>query len=78
MSVETGSLQVGIGLPPGCGLDLFGLQLEAQPGPGAYKKTRDIAGVYPVSRFDQDSLTSTATGFNQYSTSVTIVSYVAG
>ena len=78
MTVETGSLQIGISLPPGCSLNLFGLQLEAQPGAGAYKKTRDIAGVYPVSRFDQDSLTTTATGLNQYGTTVKIVSYVAG
>jgi hypothetical protein len=78
MSTETGSLALGVSLPPGCSLDLFGFQLEAQPGAGAYKTTLDIAGVYPNSRFDQDVLTTTATGTNQFRTTIKIVSNVAG
>ncbi len=72
------SLAIGIDLPPGGSLYLFGPQLEAQPGAGGYKKTRNIAGVYSKSRFDQDVLTSTATGVGQFGTTVKIVSNVAG
>jgi hypothetical protein len=78
LGAETGSLQVGFSLPTGCSLNVFGIQLEAQTGAGAYKKTRDIAGVYPNSRFDQDVLTTTATGMNQFGATVKIVSNVAG
>lgn len=77
-SAETESLAVGVSLPPGGSLCLFGVQLEAQAGAGGYKKTRDIAGVYPNSRFDQDLLTTTATGPDQFSTTLKIVSNVAG
>lgn len=73
-----GSVATGVSLPAGCSLELFGLQLEAQPGPGAYKKTRDIAGVYPSSRFDQDELTTTATSLGQFEAMVKILSNVAG
>jgi hypothetical protein len=71
-------MPVGFSLPPGCSIYLFGAQLEAQPAAGGYKKTRDLAGIYPNSRFDQDRLTTTATGTNQFSTTIRIVSNVAG
>jgi hypothetical protein len=75
---ETGSLAVGFRLPAGSSIDVFGMQLEAQPDAGGYKKTRNMAGVYPNTRFDQDLLTNTATGTNQFRTTLKMVSNVPG
>jgi hypothetical protein len=46
----------GLAIPAGMTVQVCGMQAEAQPAAGAYKSTTDIAGVYPNSRFDQDSM----------------------
>ena len=74
LSVPAGEIVFGVELAPGDQVDLYGAQVEAQPGAGKYKKTVDRAGVYSQSRFDQDVLTVTTTGPNQHSTDVRIVS----
>lgn len=69
---------VGLELPTGCRVIMYGPQIEAQAGAGPYKKTTDLAGIYTNSRFDSDSLTLTTTGPNQHSCSVRIKSCGAG
>ena len=46
---------------PGAQVDAFGAQVEAQPAAGLYKKTIDLGGVYPSTRFSSDLLSFTAT-----------------
>jgi Conserved hypothetical protein 2217 (DUF2460) len=68
----------GLELPAGCSVTVFAPQVEAQPGAGSYKKTTNLAGVYPNSRFDSDELTLTATGPNQHSCTVRVTSCIEG
>lgn len=75
---EGDGLSVGIRMAAGQMVSVFGLQLEAQPGAGLYKKTRDRGGVHPNCRFDQDILQWNATSMNQFACQVKLVSNVAG
>lgn len=68
------SITYSIGLAPGAQASVFGLQLEAQRAPGIYKPTTDRSGVYPNCRFDGGALRLTATGVNQNSALVRLVS----
>jgi hypothetical protein len=74
LPVATDGISFGIELAPGGQVDIYGAQVEAQPGAGKYKKTVERAGVYSQSRFDQDMLTATTTGPNQHSSDIRIVS----
>ena len=78
LSSQDDAIHIGLELPAGCSVTVFGPQLEAQIGAGAYKKTTDRAGVYVNSRFDTDNFTFTSTGVDQHSCSVRIKSCVAG
>jgi hypothetical protein len=51
-------------LPAGAQVDLFGMQVEAQPAPSTYVRTLDQSGVYTATRFDSDSLAFTTDGPN--------------
>jgi hypothetical protein len=62
----------GIGIGAGRSVDLFGLQVEAQPGASGYKKTFSKCGVYPQARFLDDSLSVTTEGPNQHSCRIRI------
>jgi hypothetical protein len=52
----------GLELGPGGALELFGMQVEAQLGASAYKRTLSRGGVYEGVRFDQDELVMTSPG----------------
>jgi hypothetical protein len=43
-------------LAAGQTIDVFGLQIEAQPYPSIYKGTQTARGIYEETRFDQDEL----------------------
>jgi hypothetical protein len=62
----------GFEIGPGYSVDLFGVQVEAQPGASGYKKTFSRSGVYPNARFLDDSLSVTADGPNQHSCRIRI------
>ena len=64
----------GIQLPAGARVYAFGAQVEAQSAAGPYKKTTDLAGVYPNARFAVDSLSRTADAPNQNSGLVRLMS----
>jgi hypothetical protein len=73
-----GPINFGIELNAGAQVDVFGLQVEAQPGPSAYKMTTNQGGVYPSARFQDDSIQVTTTGISQHACVVRIVSWTGG
>jgi len=72
-SAQDGAFNVGVALPPGVRVEVFGPQLEAQQAPGAYKRNTNQSGIYPETRFDDDSLSITAEAVNQSSCVVKLV-----
>lgn len=72
---QTGATTVTFGahLDAGGSVALFGMQVEAQPGPSDYKRTGASGGVYPQARFDTDQLVATAQGTDVYDTVIPIV-----
>jgi hypothetical protein len=74
LSLQEDGISFGLQLPAGSSIVAFGAQAEPQPAAGYYKKTTDLAGVYPNTRFDSDSLTQTANAPNQNSCAVSLVS----
>jgi hypothetical protein len=74
LSLQEDGISFGLQLPAGASIVAFGAQAEPQPAPGYYKKTADLAGVYPNTRFDSDLLTQTTGAPNQNSCSVSLAS----
>lgn len=74
LSAQEDGVSFGLQLPAGAQMDAFGAQVEAQPEAGLYKKTIDLGGVYPNTRFSSDLLTFTATAMNQNSCQVELIS----
>jgi hypothetical protein len=68
------AIDFAIEIPAGMTVDVYGLQAEAQPQPSAYKETTSQGGVYPATRFAEDSLRSVAAGLNDYSVEVKLTS----
>ena len=68
------NLTVGLGLPSGHSVDVFGFQLDAQPAPAEYRKSTSKSGVYSSARFRDDRLESVATGRFRYAVKLAIVS----
>ncbi len=60
-------------LPAGASVDLFGIQVEAQPGASAYKASGAHNGVYSHARFDHDMLRSVCDGPDQNRLDIRIV-----
>jgi len=63
-----------LAIPAGATVEAFGFQAEAQPLPSAYKKTAGQGGVYPATRFREDSVTPVAVGPNDYAIQIQLVS----
>jgi len=74
LSVQQDGISFGVQLPAGAQVDVFGAQVEAQPAASLYKKTIDLAGVYPNTRFNSDALTFTADAVNQNSCQLGLIS----
>jgi len=73
LGVSSDSLVFGAQLEGGASVDLFGMQVEAQPGVSAYKRTGAVGGVYGKSRFAQDELSVTARGTDVFDAVIRIV-----
>jgi hypothetical protein len=73
-SAAADSIQVGIALAAGASAELFGPQLESQPGAGPYRRSHATSGVYPKVRFDSASLEVTAVGLDRNTTVIRLVS----
>ena len=56
------SVTFGVQLPAGVGIDIFGAQVEAQPGTSDYKRTGGASGVFSNVRFATDRLAVRAQG----------------
>lgn len=67
-------LTFGVQLVPGDSVDLFGMQVDAQPGVGGYQKTSARGGVHSNARFYDDALTVRARGTDVYDSVIRIVS----
>ena len=74
LSTTQDGVTFGVQLPAGVRIYAFGAQVEPQPGPGPYKRTTDLGGVYASTRFNSDTLLRTTLGPNQNSTVVKLVS----
>jgi hypothetical protein len=63
---------VGISVPAGQRVELYGVQLEAQISPSRYRPTTHTAGVYSNAHWGVDELTVVAGAPNLFSTSFSI------
>ena len=59
-------------------MQVFGLQVEAQPYPSLYKQTSSALGIYEETWFGNDELTITGTSPGLSSCNVVLVSRVSG
>lgn len=76
-SAGSGSrFEAGLSIPSGHSVELYGLQLEAQLSPSAYKPTTGAGGCYERTRFDQDALTFIETAPGRYSTRIRLTAQV--
>jgi hypothetical protein len=66
-SSEDPATEFGIELEPGAAVEVFGPQLEAQPGATVYRRTTSRGGVYTGARFMDDRLRVETTGPNEHS-----------
>jgi len=64
----------GLQIPAGASVDVFGLQVEAQPGASAYKPTPSRGAVYPRARFFDDVLGQRTDGPGRHSALIRIIS----
>jgi hypothetical protein len=71
-STSATSVSVGITVPAGNSVDVFGWQLEAQPAPSPYKATFSASGIYANAHFSQDSLSVTTTAPNRNQCALTL------
>lgn len=69
----TESVTFGVRIAAAGQLDLFGMQVDAQPAPGAYQKTTSQGGVHTRARFAHDSLWVRAQGTDVFDTAIRIV-----
>jgi hypothetical protein len=72
------SVAFGIRLSPGSAVEVYGMQVEAQLAPSAYRKTMSRSGVHEKARFDSDVLTLTSDGPEQHSCKMRIVAPLIG
>jgi hypothetical protein len=66
------SVAFSLEVDAGAAVDVFGAQVEAQPGASGYKKTGSRGGVYPDARFQDDEIEIVAEGVNWNSCSIRI------
>ena len=71
-STTVESMTAGIVVAAGQSLDIFGLQLEAQPAASPYNRTFSADGVYANAHFKEDVLDVTTTAPNRHSCTLTV------
>lgn len=65
-----------IGLAAGQTVDVWGLQVEAQPYPSVYRQTSAALGIYEETYFGNDELKITSTGVGLSSCEITLMSRI--
>jgi hypothetical protein len=71
-AASASSITFGVQVPPGMSVNIFGLQVEIQPGASNYKPST-TGGVYSTAYFRDDSLVFTSTDVNHNSITVNLV-----
>jgi hypothetical protein len=71
-------LTVGFTVPAGAQVQIYGMQLEAQPDPSRYRPTAQTGGVFPNAHWASDQLMITAQGLNQFSSTFSIETAIRG
>jgi hypothetical protein len=66
-----------VGIAAGQTIDIWGLQVEAQPYPSAYKQTVPALGIYEETYFADEALTITSTNVGFSSCELTLMSRVS-
>jgi len=74
LAESTEDVTFGVQLDAGASVDLFGMQVEAQPAASAYKRTGARCGVRSNARFDDDRIRVTAQGTDVYDAVIRITS----
>jgi len=69
------SVTVGITIPAGQSVDLFGFQLEPQPAASPYKSSYSAGGVYTNAHFSTDTLAITTSAPNSNQCTLTITAH---
>jgi hypothetical protein len=69
----TATVTFGVSFHAGASVELFGMQVEAQPGASDYKHTGAHGGVYSNARFASDSLTMRAQGTDIFDAVIRII-----
>jgi hypothetical protein len=72
LGLATESVTFGVRLDGG--VDLFGMQVDAQLGAGGYQKTGADGGVYPKARFGLDELVARARGTDVFDVTLRMLS----
>jgi hypothetical protein len=74
----SGAVQSTFSIALGAGqtIDVWGLQVEVQPYPSAYKQTVEALGIYPETYFGNDELTIASTSVGLSSCLITLMSQV--
>jgi hypothetical protein len=68
----------GIRLHAGTAVEIFGMQVEAQPAPSDYRRTAARGGVYSSARLAEDVFTLTSYGPDEHSCKVRVSATLAG
>jgi hypothetical protein len=68
------SVTFGVKIAAAAQVDLFGMQVDAQPAPGGYQRTASQGGVHARARFAHDSLVVRAQGTDVFDTAIRVVS----
>lgn len=72
LGVEADSVTFGAAIPAGAVVELFGFQVDAQPGASSYKATTTNSGVFANASFLDDELQMTSNALGEFSTTLTI------
>jgi hypothetical protein len=74
IETDVEELSCRIELEPGAAIELFGLQLQAQPNPSAYRRTYGRSGVHTKARFLDDQIRFEAHGIDDHAATVRVFS----
>jgi len=75
-SETTGDTLCGLEVGAGSAVEVHSMQLEQQPAPSGYRAGTASGGIYPETRFEQESMDVVATGPNRNAVRVKLVSRV--
>ncbi len=72
LGAEADSVTFGAAVPAGAAVELFGFQVDAQPGASNYKATTTYSGVFTNASFLDDELQMTSNALGEFSATLRI------